>query len=716
MSDFPRDFGNYTLLAELGRGGMGVVYRAEQKSLGRPVALKILSVAQDWASEETLARFRREGEVMARLAHPDVVAVHDFGVHEERVYIAMELVHGMQLDRYVQSHFPTFEQSLAIVARVARALYHAHGQGIVHRDVKPSNILVDTNGNPKLSDFGLAKVEGAKVSRSGAILGTPVYMSPEQATGEGVDARSDVYGLGAVLYEMLTGAPPYLGTSVESIVHQVVHREPVPPRVVNPKVPIDVETICLRAMEKSRDRRYATALALAEDVERWLQGEPIRARRAGPVERAWKWVRRRRLVAATVLALVLLASGGAAAAVLLSRELGRQKQEAARLRGEQERAREAQRRLEREQFRASRLITLEAEGIQLMRSDRVDEALERFREVVGEEPDLARVRLLKATCHWLLRQHDDADLEFESCLKLKADDAFVWRLRGLNRLDARKFREAVPCYRAAAQIWKVGGADLAARNEDYDILIALVEGCASGRDVLYPRPWLGDYDPGIVLQKRMEEYPVSRRWCMTFRIRTLRYLDMNDSSVVDLLDVFRDHPAVLAHLANFKRYVDTKGLPYADRCLELVPIWPKVWAWRALILKRSAASPPEIDASYGAAIELCPRYGDALYGRADWSKTCGRFEEALADFRRVLDGWDKLRWEEGDVPLIKREAVFDCARCATALGRKKEAVEFLRQAKAKWGVKVNRAELERDDELKPLRDEPEYQEFLKTLP
>jgi len=711
MNEFPRDFGAYTLLAELGRGSMGIVYKAEQKSLGRAVALKVLKVPHEWATEETLARFRREGQVMARLSHPDIVAIHDFGIQDDQLFISMDLIGGTSLDRHLRLTLPTVEQSASIVARVARALYAAHQQGIVHRDVKPSNILIDPQGNPKLSDFGLAKVEGAALTQTGGVMGTPLYMSPEQAEGKPTDARTDVYGLGTVLYELLTGSPPFPGATVDSIVHKVLHLEPTPPRSMNARVPIDAETICLKAISKDPQGRYATSLALGEDVERFLKGDPILAERPGLLGRAWRAIRRRKLVAATIFGLSTIAVGAGMGITLLAKEVRRQRDEARRLKAEQEQDREERRRLERAQFLANRLVALEAEAVQLMKADRAADAVELLGEVTEMDPTLSRARLAKGTCQWLLGRNEPAERDFRSYLESEPTDAFAWRLRGLNQVDARENPAAIASYRKAAQLWGVEGADLAAQNGDGDVLIALVERRILRRSLAHPRPWLSEYDPSVVLLVPLKGYPLSTTW----RVAYPRLWEIDAPSLLDLFERHEEHPALVARMVQYKRYVPSESLPLVERAIELVPIWPKLWAWRALFLKMSAASPPEVESSYQRALDLCPRYGDARYGRADWKKSNGKFEEALADYRSLLEKWERLRWEEGTWD-DKEEALLECARCAVQVGRSDEALAFLRESKERWKVTFTRQKLETDAELKPLRDRPEFQAILDALP
>ena len=298
--------GDYELLGELARGGMGVVYRARQAGLNRLVALKLLPGAP-FGGEEFRARFRIEAEAAARLRHPGIVAVHEIGVHHGQPFFSMDLIEGGSLAERLKAGALPPHFAAQILAEVARAVHYAHGQGVIHRDLKPSNILLDAENRAWLTDFGLARLTGsaAHLTLSGQTLGTPHYLPPERLdahTGAASPAE-DVYGLGAVLYHALTGRPPFSADTPAVILAEVRASEPVPPRRLNASLPRDLETICLRCLEKSPARRYATAAEVADDIARHLAGEPIHARPASPLEVAWRWCRRRPALAATLAAL-----------------------------------------------------------------------------------------------------------------------------------------------------------------------------------------------------------------------------------------------------------------------------------------------------------------------------------------------------------------------------------------------------------------------------
>ncbi len=322
LPDEVRVIGDYELLEEVARGGMGVVFRARQQSLGRIVAVKLM-LGGDFASEEARTRFRGEAAAAARIQHPNIVAIHEIGEHEGQPYFSMDFIEGQTLaERVMTGPLPALEAA-RYLARVAAAVDHAHRQGVLHRDLKPSNVMVDQLDEPRVTDFGLAKqLHGTSaVTMTGAMVGSPSYAAPEQVRGEGsaVGVGADIYALGALLYHLLTGRPPFQGGTVQAVLHQVLETDPIPPRVLNPSVPADLETVCLKCLEKESVRRYATAREVVEELGRFLGGEPVHARPLGWAGRLSRWARRRPAVAGLAVALMLALLGlggvGTAAAV-----------------------------------------------------------------------------------------------------------------------------------------------------------------------------------------------------------------------------------------------------------------------------------------------------------------------------------------------------------------------------------------------------------------
>jgi tetratricopeptide (TPR) repeat protein/predicted Ser/Thr protein kinase len=377
-----RYFGDYEIQKELGRGGMGVVYKARQVSLNRPVALKLIK-AGVLAGDAELQRFQNEAEAVALLDHPGIVPVYEIGEHDGQRYFSMKLVEGGDLADQIASFQADPRAAANLLAETAEAVHHAHMRGILHRDLKPANILIDAEGHPHVTDFGLAKrVEGdVEMTASGAILGTPAYMSPEQAYGRrgSITTATDVYGLGAILYALLTGKAPFGGDSVIETLDAVRNRPPEPPRKLNVHAPHDLETICLKCLEKDPGRRYGSAHALADDLHHWLESRPITARRVGATERAWLWCKRKpavaALAAATLMAVVAGTTGIIAVQAMANVNL-----------------QSANTRLDQQRTRAE------------VREQQAIDAVKKFRDAVADNPELKDSPSLESLRKTLLKE------------------------------------------------------------------------------------------------------------------------------------------------------------------------------------------------------------------------------------------------------------------------------------------------------------------------
>jgi hypothetical protein len=302
-----RYFGDYELLEEVARGGMGVVYRARQVTLDRVVAVKMILAGQ-LAGPDDVRRFHQEARMAANLQHPSIVAVHEVGEHQGQHYFSMDFIEGTSLAALVRDKALAPQKAARYVVAVARAVHYAHQRGVLHRDLKPANVLIDRLDQPHVTDFGLARPisQDSRLTATGAVLGTPGYVAPEQVDGgSGLGVAADVYSLAAVLYELLTGRPPFQGATVFDTLQQTLHNDPVPPRRLKPTLPRDLETICLKCLAKNPHWRYGSAAELADDLARFLADEPIQARPQGAGQRVVKWVRRHPLAALLVAGVVL---------------------------------------------------------------------------------------------------------------------------------------------------------------------------------------------------------------------------------------------------------------------------------------------------------------------------------------------------------------------------------------------------------------------------
>jgi serine/threonine protein kinase len=418
----PRCIGDFEIIDELGRGGMSVVYKARDLRLRRHAALKFL-LAGEFANPEQRRRFMNEAHSLAALQHPNIVQLLFVGEHEGRAYLVLEFVDGPSLARYLLHNVMAPRAAAELLEPIARGVHYAHQRGVLHRDLKPGNILLQESGNrnpelvcqipdsrspipdsrfliPKVTDFGLARrLDDATMTHTGDVLGTPAYMSPEQGWGKSkvrtIGPATDIYALGALLYEMLTGRPPFRGETPVETLEQVLHQDPIPPRQLQPKTPRDLETICLKCLDKLPSKRYVSADALADDLRRFLENQPIQARRTTLLERALKWVRRHPTRAA-LFVLIALGLAGLVVGVLihnalLQREVERAEWNAQQARLEQERA-DANYQAARETFRKmiARLTSEQFGGLPRLgelQRHQLEDALEFYQKVIADRPD-----------------------------------------------------------------------------------------------------------------------------------------------------------------------------------------------------------------------------------------------------------------------------------------------------------------------------------------
>ena len=424
---------DYELVREVGKGSMGIVYEARRRSDGLQVAIKVLPPSLT-RTERALARFLREGELMQKVEHGGIAKVFDLGQRGRLSWFVMEFVEGKNLDERLEVGPLPVRQVAQIGAEVARALHFAHECGVVHRDIKPQNLILRPDGATVITDFGLARETGTgSMTESGAIVGTPMFMAPEQVLGDrgAIGARSDVYGLGATLYALLTGRPPYAGPTAQSVLKQVLDAHPRRPRALRTDLPRDLEAIVLKAMEREPARRYGTAAELAEDLEAWLAGERTTARLPGPGRRAVRWASQRPLP--VTMAAVILALG--LGTWFLQHERDRSQ-------------------LERTLAEGERTLAL-ASGVfdELGRRLGEDErtsllhiAVAKASSVIARDPNHARAWFVRAKAHHQLRQFKETVDDLDAAFRLAGDETpelLLYRIDALSHLGDARSNEAM---------------------------------------------------------------------------------------------------------------------------------------------------------------------------------------------------------------------------------------------------------------------------------
>jgi serine/threonine protein kinase/predicted Zn-dependent protease len=631
----PTRLGDFELLRELGRGGMGIVYEARQISLKRRVALKVLPPALGM-SAQAKQRFEREAQAAAKLHHTNIVPVHAIGEHDGHHFYAMDLIDGQSLDhvlrdmvdegsnplmeatvtqtvtelrpqraaRSSQDQATTslsdtvaggrewFDTVAKLVADVADALHYAHGRGVIHRDIKPANLMLSREGHLSITDFGLARLlEEPGMTVSGSFLGTPAYMAPEQiAAGRiNVDHRADIYSLGAVLYEMLTMQRPFGGQSREQVLAAVMTKDPPPPRRFNGKIPVDLETICLKALEKDVDRRYATAGEMAQDLRQYLQGGLIAARRAGIHRRAWKSIRRHPVTAtATAVSIVAVAVIASLTLTLTSRTTT----EAA-------------------------LRAVADADLMLERGD-YSQGLERTEEALELVPGLAQARIVRARLLLQLRRDEEVIAEVQTVLAENPND---WTAHAILAFVGKKAnRPAIPVEQHLAAVER-----LAPESADVYYLRGILEKSNT---------------EAVELLTRALELDPAHTWAIlerNIRYQTLRNVKAAMADAERMIAIRRQSGRGWRMLGGSykQQWKFDDALAAYDRAVELDPNDFNNYQERGRLHAHFSRYEDAI-ADYDRAIELYPH--PAIYrDRADIYNAIGRYDEAVADARKALE-------------------------------------------------------------------------------
>ena len=690
----------YEVEAVLGRGGMGIVFKAWHVRLHRPVALKML-LAGAYAGPHELARFQREAEAVAGLRHPNIVQVYDMGEYEGRAYFTMEFVEGGSLAKALAGTPQPAGPAAALVATLAQAVQAAHQGAIVHRDLKPANVLLTADGVPKVTDFGLARrgAGEAGLTLNGAVVGTPSYMAPEQASGQvtAVGPAVDIYALGAILYEMLTGRPPFRAETATETQRQVITEEPVPPSRLNRQVPRDLETICLKCLHKGPQRRYATAAAFAEDLQRFQRGEPIVGRPAGLPERTAKWVRRHpsqtAMLAASLLLAIALAGGGLWLAVQRAHQrdaVGADLREVATLQ-EQARWAEARAVLQRAEARLDRGGPDDLHG-----------RLGRARHDLDLVAELDRIRLSRLTSGKLALYKTKADRDYTKAF----GDAGLAKVHDppdtvAVRVHASAVRAALT---AALDDWAV----CATEKDQRDRLLAVAR--AADPD---PHGWRdrirdpASWEDRAVLEELARTVPVGEVSVPLLLALGERLEAARGDARPFLKRVQGEHPADF-----------WANLVLGDALVKTAPVEAGSY-YRAALASRPGAAVAytalgdafnaqqlrdEATAYYRRAVQIDPQYARGHTNLGNILQDVGQFDEAIACYRRALEVDPGYAW-----------AHYDLAKTLRDVGRKDEALEHYRQYHALDPANTHVANILRADLVWRGRGEEVRQEWKKAL-
>ncbi|MEW6027288.1 MAG: tetratricopeptide repeat protein, partial [Planctomycetota bacterium] len=626
-------FGHYKLERKLGQGGMGAVYLAFDTTLNRRVALKIMLLS-DAESEE---RFLREARAAAKLKHPNITQVYEIGTIGKQHYFTMDYIEGVGLDEVVCNNERKLQprQVAEIVRDIALALDYAHSQGIVHRDIKPSNILVDSANKPFLTDFGLAKeISGLEKSLTltGTIVGTPDYMSPEQAKGEknAVDARSDIFSLGATLYYSFTGHSPFKGEELYEVMNNVINKEPVTPLKLAPNLHRDLETICLKCMEKEQNRRYQSAGELAGDLTSFLAGEAISARPAGFITRVVKKARKHKTIALTVLGAAVLI---AAVALVLTLFFSSSQENRAKAEAILSKIRMGEPSAEMKITVAQEALKIDpsfAEAWEILsegyygKKDCIKE-VECLNKVIELAPERASAYYKRGwTYYYELKEPDKAVADFEKVVEIAPDSYMGFFAKGFVEIKGRRFESAIESLNKAVKIkpdaphlyreravvhLHLGKTDLALKDWDKAIELKPDDaGTYYSRGSFYNMR--GEYKKAMAdFQKVME-------------------LNTKDAGAYAMLgDIY------------YKRKEFDRAIAYYTKAIELKHHnMPMVYNCRGLCYQEK--EPPDNDkalADFNMAAEAAPQYCEAIYNRGHIYLRKGNYERALSDFTRVIE-------------------------------------------------------------------------------
>ncbi len=599
MSDEGR-FGPYIIESVLGEGAAAVVYRARHQDLDRPVALKVLgSRSAGVASMEE--RFRREAVVIAQLRHPNIVRVHDAGEVDGRAFLAMELVEGQTLDGLLDRGAVALRAGVELLAKVADGAHHAHEHGIVHRDLKPANVLVDANGEPKIVDFGLARVAELvdRLTRDGSAMGTPLYMSPEQVAGRSNDVgpRSDVYALGAILYELLTGRTPFMSETVTELFQRILESDPEPPGRVRPGVPPPLEAVCLKALEREPRHRHASAAEFATDLRAWLAGKPVGVRSHSVVRSIRRqFVRRRTTVTASVVGVLALALAAAIFAPRWSAERARATEER-RLRQEAELFLPVEKELE--------LLALRGYHPDFRMTDadfsKFDGEIAQLREHMSRGRESARGWHLIGRVREVLADHAGADEAWGRGLQIEPEHAACLFDRGRLAIERALVKRGT----------ESGEGDTA------------VQEAASAMDLVRRGVRLAAGGSRMELDLAQAYLDVIERWGTDWRFES-----------APLLEKWKGKPFV----EEFLLLEGIAGGDLAARASEAIrrmPGYARAWFWRGTVTWTQDSTVAIAD--FDRAIAINPRFAEAYGNRGIVRRACGDDAGALADVRRAIE-------------------------------------------------------------------------------